>query len=76
MMSLSSIAIILGGAVIALISGYLWRHPEQYDRYLHGTSPLAALNVRPGTRVVKLGAMLGVIIGLAVVAYGIGQLLA
>jgi hypothetical protein len=74
-MFLSSIALVAGGVAIVLVSAYLWRHPEQYYRYLHGTSPLNALNVRPPRQAVTLGAVAGVVIGLAVAAWGIIQLL-
>ena len=67
-------ALMAGGAVIVLVGVFFWNRPEQYYRYLHGSSPWAALNVRPPERAVKLGAALSVIIGLVVAGWGLGQL--
>ena len=69
---LTALALIVGGAVIVLVGVYFWRRPEQYYKYLHGTSTLAALNVRPSESTVKLGAAFAVIIGVGVAGWGIG----
>ena len=69
---LTALALIDGGAAIVFVGVHFWRRPEHYYKYLHGTSMLAALNVRPSESTVKLGAALTVIIGLGVAVWGIG----
>jgi hypothetical protein len=71
---LTSLALTVGGAAIVLVGIYLWRRPDLYYRYLHGASIWASVNARPPEWTVKLGAALSVLVGLVVVAWGIGRL--
>jgi hypothetical protein len=63
--------LILAGAVVIAIGVYFWRRPDQYYRYLHSSSDLAAMNIRPSESFVKFGAGLTVAIGAGVVIWGL-----
>jgi hypothetical protein len=71
----TALALIAGGALIVLIGVYFWNHPEQYYKYLNSTSVWAGFNARPPEPLVKVGAALSVITGIAVIVWGLGSLI-
>jgi hypothetical protein len=73
---LTSLALVVGGVAIVLIGRYFWNHPEQYYRYLHGASVWAALNVRPPSGAVKMGAAITVVVGVGVTCWGLVRFVA
>jgi hypothetical protein len=72
---LTSLALMSAGAVITWIGVYFWNHPDKYYRYLHSSSGLASMNVRPPESLVKFGAALTIVVGISVLAWELGQLI-
>jgi hypothetical protein len=71
---LTALALIVAGAIVAAIGVHFWKRPDHYYRYLHSSSDLAAINVRPSESFVKFGAGLTVAIGAGVLLWGLAQL--
>jgi hypothetical protein len=71
--TLTSLALIAGGAAIALFGAYFWKRPELYDRYFHERSAWAFSDRTPRT-VVLAGAAATVVIGLLVCGWGLIEL--